>query len=140
MGSYRSGDRVVAQKTVQVMTATATGATTGQINDGIGFATITTSADANKVVCLPSIAIGIEIWIMCGVACELRAKVGEVSKSINATGVQHANGSAVAELALAAGVLYRAVSVSATAWLITKVHTAHTDNAASDVVGAGTPD
>jgi hypothetical protein len=141
MGNFRSSDRVVAQRTVQTLTSTATGATTGQILDGVGFATVTAQAtDADDCICLPSIAIGKELYIMAGVACELRAKVGEKSKSINATGVQNSSGVAVKELVLAANVLYRAVAISATAWLITKVHTAHIDNAASDVVGAGTPD
>lgn len=122
MGSYRSGDRVVAQRTTQDLTSTATGATTGQILDGVSFARVTAqTTDADDCICLPTIAIGKELYIFAGVVCELRAKIGEKSKSINGVGVQNGAGAAVKETALAASALYRAVAVSATAWLVTKV-------------------
>ena len=122
MGSYRSGDRVVAQRTVQTLTATATGATTGQILDGVGFATCTANgSDVTNCICLPSIALGKEIFIMAGVACELRAKIGAISNSINGLATTDGSGDAARELALAASSLYHAVAVSATAWVVTKV-------------------
>jgi len=122
MGNYRSGDRVVAQRTTQTLTATATGATTGQILDGVGFAAVTAVAsDANDCICLPTSASGKELYIMTSVACELRAKIGAVNNSINGVAVQNGAGAAIKETALAASSLYRAVCVSSTAWIVTKV-------------------
>jgi len=135
MGSFRSGDRVVAQKTTQTLTSTSDGTGLGQIKDGVGFATVTAQeTDNDDIITLPTTVFGKEVYIMAGVICELRVKAGEASKSINGTGVNHANGSQLKELALAASTLYKCSCVSSTAWFVTKVPSSGAP------AGGGTPD
>ena len=68
------------------------------------------------------------------VACELRTKPGEASKSINGTGVSDSGGDQIKELVLAASTLYRCAAVSGTAWFVTKIP------ATGAPAGGGTPD
>lgn len=125
----------IAQRTTQTITATSDGTGTGQILDGVGFASVAAvDDDANDIVTLPTIVAGKEVCIMCAVACELRTKLGEASKSINGTGVSNGSGVQIKELALSASTLYRCVAVSSTAWFVTKIP------ATGAPAGGGTPD
>ena len=125
----------IAQRTTQTITATSDGTGTGQILDGVGFATMSAvDDDANDIVSLPTIVAGKEVYIMCAVACELRTKPGEASKSINGTAVSNSGGTQIKELALSASTLYRCVAASATAWFVTKIP------ATGAPAGGGTPD
>ena len=125
----------IAQRTTQTITATADGTGTGQILDGVGFATVAAvDDDANDIVSLPTISPGKEVCIMVVVACELRTKPGEASKSINGTGVSDSGGDQIKELVLAASTLYRCAAVSGTAWFVTKIP------ATGAPAGGGTPD
>ena len=134
MGSFRSGDRVVAQKTTQTLTSTSDGTGSGQINDGVGFAMVSAQeTDDDDIVTLPSTAAGKDVFIMAGVICELRCKTGEKSKSINGTAVNNGAGAQIKELALAASTLYKCSCVSGTAWFVTKVP------ATGAPAGGGTP-
>ena len=135
MGSFRSSDRAVAQKTTQTLTSTSDGTGLGQINDGVGFALVSAQeTDNDDIVTLPTTAVGKEVYIMAAVICELRVKAGEKSKSINATAVNNGAGTQIKELALAASTLYKCSCVSSTAWFVTKVPSTGAP------AGGGTPD
>ena len=135
MGSYRSGDRVVAQRTTQTVTATSDGTGTGQINDGVGHVLVgSNGGSANNVVTLPAHSIGLMVHITTGAACELRIKTGDASKSINGQGMTNGAGAQVKELALSASKFYKCYCISSTAWFVSMV------NADGTVSGGGTPD
>ena len=123
MGSYRSGDRNVAQHTSQTVTATSDGTGTGQINDGIGHVLVgSNGGSANNIITLPSHSMGLIVYITTGAACELRVKTGDASKTMNGEAMTNSDGVQQAELAVSANKFYKCHCISSTAWFVSMVN------------------
>lgn len=99
-----------AGATVEAITATADGTTTGTISSTTGHATVT-SDDANKIVILPAPVVGkmIVIHEASGVGFELRSSAPATIAINGGTG-------ASAESAIAANSTCVLICVTATAW------------------------
>ena len=135
MGSYTAGDRNVAQHTSQTVTATSDGTGTGQINDGIGHVLVgSNGGSTNNIITLPSHSMGLIVYITTAASCELRAKTGDASKTMNGEDMTNSDGVQQAELALSAGKFYKCHCINSAAWFVSMV------NGNGTVSTPGTPD
>ena len=135
MGSYTAGDRNVAQHTSQTVTATSDGTGTGQINDGVGQVLMgSNGGSANNIITLPRHSMGLIVYITTAATCELRAKTGDASKSVNGEAMTNSGGVQAKELALSASKFYKCHCISSTAWFVSMV------NGNGTVSTPGTPD